>query len=129
MNVRVVRCEDDSHSQPWILSKDCTHWSMTCPRAKKAKKSGHKLKRISDAGYPVAITGVWEDRQQERDDGWPHSYDPPGYALALTRKHYDGMWVHTREDVMARSAVGSRWVPGPQGNLIECVQCGFQGAM
>ena len=143
MKIRVIHCEDESHDMAWIKAEDCSHWSMECPRAKKAKKSHHKLKKRSKRGYGVLVNGVMEDPFTHYDsDGWLYSYDPPEYALELTEKWYEGHWCpgpefrfHRRCGVrpgMMRvdgAGLGGVFVTAPEGLLIECVTgCGLVGA-
>lgn len=113
MRVRVVRCPEDAHELPWVLAADCEHWSMTCPRARKAKKPKHKFDR-GEPGFDIAVTGIPED-------GWPYDYKPPPEALELIEKRYAGSW---------QGPDGSRWEPAPRGNLVTCATgCGFVGAI
>lgn len=50
MQVRAVYCEECD----WVLAKNCPHWNMECPRAKKKRKGNHKLVR-SEPGYDLLV--------------------------------------------------------------------------
>lgn len=113
MRIRVIHCDDDSHPLPWVKAEDCAHWSMTCPRSRKAKKPKHKLVR-SEPGFLVATTGIPET-------GWPYDYDPPAYALELVTRRYIGGW-HGPDH--------SHWVPAQPSNLVTCATgCGLKAAI
>lgn len=129
--LRVVYCEE----QAWVLSRDCSHWTETCPRAKKAKKSAHKFRRSDHRGYDLAVTGI-------APDGWLYDYEPDECALELSVKHYDGHWcpgpefkMHERCGLRPGDSdydgvtQGSVFVPGPQSLLVECVVCGMKGSL
>lgn len=126
MVIRVVYCEDESHPLSWVRASDCNHWSVNCPRAKKAKKPRHKLVK-NPVGFPVMTNGLTES------DGpfWPYNYDQPEYVLELIEKYYSGNWVHDRLDeaMNYRWPQGSYWKPTIPGLLFECsTGCGLIGA-
>lgn len=133
MRIRVIYCDDESHLFPWMKAADCSHWSMNCPRAKKAKKSRHKLVK-SPVGFAVMVNGFTEDKtlyDASGREGWAYDYDPPEYALELTEKHYSGYWEHDGVDkaIGYRFPQGSRWKPTIPGLLFECsTGCGLVGA-
>lgn len=122
MNIRVVRCGDESHELSWIKASECSHWQR-CPRAKKAKKAGHKLVP-GEPGFVVANTGL---DSTAAIHGWPYGYAPPPYVLELVEQRYLGRWVYDETDVgIDRRGPGSQWVPASVGPLLTCkTECGF----
>lgn len=110
MRIRVVRCPEDAHALPWVLAAECEHWSLACPRARKAKKPHHKLDR-GEPGYLVDVTGVDEE-------GWPYDGPIPDYARETTTKRYAGHWE------------AERFIEAPRGNLVTCrTGCGLLAAL
>jgi hypothetical protein len=136
VKLRVIHCEDESHDLTWVLAKDCPHWSMDCPRSKKAKKSHHKLKQSDERGFLVAVTGI-------PPEGWQYDYPPTPEALEPVESRYEGHWcpgpeykwhdrcgVRPGNTLVQENSLGGVFVPGPRSNIVTCaLGCGLKGAL
>jgi hypothetical protein len=151
MRIRVIRCPEDAHDLPWVNASECDHWSMTCPRAKKAKKAHHKLKNPTKPGFDIILTRAdheyrpevdsqerWEAQEQKLlKKGWRWNQVPSAMRYADCEcglpwmmhlpewdgpARYLGKWEPTREGE-------ARLKPAPPGLLIHCaLGCGLLAA-
>lgn len=145
MRFRVVSCADESHPLGWVNAIECTHWSMTCPRAKKAKKSDHKL-RQSAPGFPIHVHKpthrydpdlIASTEFTEHLSHW-HWEDVPSqmrYANCLCGApwHQHLPWFETGDyyyhGMLSPTPQGTPYVRIPQAaNVFTCTTgCGFEG--